>query len=460
MQPRCQALNSLPLDPPPAHLLSRPFCFAFPSPPSYPRWATRRVLLTLFCELLAVFALSPPCSARAWRAAPAAPVSAGEMHTPQRPGTPHPAAGSAVNPAAVFAQGQAALDRGDLAAAETAFRRVLVLDPNAGSAYANLGVVAMRRKQWDSALALLRKAEKLNPKMAGIRLNIALVQFHRGDYSAAIPALQSVVRDEPQSEQARYLLGLCQVLTEKFPEAVATLQPLYKARSSDVLYLYLFDIAAHGAGQKELDDEILEQMVRVASDTPEFHLLMGKARLNRQDMPQAIDELQKAAAGKDNLAYVHFELGMAYLMQGKTEEAEAEFRKDISVEPDLPDNYEQLGVLYLRVRQPEKARASFEEALKLDPKRAGPHMQLAQLAFDDHKDQNALREVDAALRLDPNARGARLLRGRILARLGRATEAQAEFAKAKQALAKGLEKDRESLANRQLVDPALKQPPQ
>ena len=44
--------------------------------------------------------------------------------------------------------------------------------PGAGAAYANLGVIAMRRKDWDHALALLRKAEKLAPKMAGIRLNI------------------------------------------------------------------------------------------------------------------------------------------------------------------------------------------------------------------------------------------------------------------------------------------------
>lgn len=396
------------------------------------------------------------------------------QQTATSPAAKHPgSAHSAEAPSTLFAEGQAALRRGDLAVAESAFRRVLALDPNAGSAYANLGVVAMRRKQWDSALALLRKAEKRNPKMAGIRLNIALVQFHRADYAAAIPSLKSVVRDEPQSQQPRYLLGLCQVLTEKFADAVTTLQPLYEARSSDILYLYVFDIAAHGAGQKDLDDRILQQMVAAAGDTPEFHLLMGKARLNHQDIPQAIDELQKAAAGKDDLAYVHFELGMAYLMQGKTDEAEAEFRKDIAIEPDLPDNYEQLGVLYLRVRQPERAKASFEEALKLDPKRAGPHMQLAQLAFDDQadkgrqnggrkddrKNQEALREVDAALRLDPHVRGGHLLRGRILASLGRTAEAQAEFAKARQALDAGLEKDRESLANQQVIDPALKQQP-
>jgi len=44
------------------------------------------------------------------------------------------------------------------------FRKVLAADPKAGAAYANLGVIAMRRKQWDEALKNLKKAERLSPK--------------------------------------------------------------------------------------------------------------------------------------------------------------------------------------------------------------------------------------------------------------------------------------------------------
>src|SRR6266853_4755556 len=80
-----------------------------------------------------------------------------------------------------FAKGQAALQAGELDAAEAAFRQVLVADPRAGSAYANLGVIAMRRKDWEHAIRLLRRAEALEPKMAGIRLNIGLVEYRRGN---------------------------------------------------------------------------------------------------------------------------------------------------------------------------------------------------------------------------------------------------------------------------------------
>jgi Tfp pilus assembly protein PilF len=57
--------------------------------------------------------------------------------------------------AAAFNRGQQALQANDLHTAEAAFHEVLSLDPQAGAAYANLGVIAMRRKQWDDALAML-----------------------------------------------------------------------------------------------------------------------------------------------------------------------------------------------------------------------------------------------------------------------------------------------------------------
>ena len=44
------------------------------------------------------------------------------------------------------------------------------MNPDVAGAYANLGVIHMRRKQWPQALGMLRKAEKLAPDVAGIRL--------------------------------------------------------------------------------------------------------------------------------------------------------------------------------------------------------------------------------------------------------------------------------------------------
>src|SRR5207248_724749 len=146
---------------------------------------------------------------------------------------------------------------------------------------------------------------------------------------------QTWVAKGPESEQARYLLGMCQVFTKHYDEGIKILQPLWSSRSSDVLYLYLMDIAAVESKKKELDEKILKQMIAVGGGTPEFHLILGKAYLKRDEVPQATAELERALEMNPRLPFIHLNLGIAYMRSADNEGAEAEFQKEIAVDPDL-----------------------------------------------------------------------------------------------------------------------------
>lgn len=374
---------------------------------------------------------------------------------------PNSAASSDANPAAWFEQGQTALKAGDLAAAEADFRRVLSIDPQSGAAYANLGVIAMRRKEWDHALTLLHEAEKLAPQMAGIRLNIGLVKFRRGDYAGAIAPLASVVRDQPDSAQARYLLGLCNVFTEHYADAVTALEPLWPQLSGDFNYLYVLGIAAHNAGNNELDEKALSRLIEVGGDAPEFHLILGKAYLNREEPDKAIGELEHAAASNTRLPFVHFSLGVAYMRKEDYVRAESEFKKDIAVEPDLPDNYEQLGLLYLQMGKDPEAEHSFREALHYNARQPASLLALGRLYQRQGKNRDALAALDAAEKLVPDNQNVHFIRGQVLLRLGRRDEAQTELATSKKLLDASLTKQREKNGYAPVPNPELKQgPPQ
>ena len=112
------------------------------------------------------------------------------------------------DPQKLFEAGEAALHAGKLDEAEREFRQVLSIDPDVAGAYANLGVIHMRRKQWPQALEMLHKAEKLAPDMVGIQLNIGLIYYRQKNFRAAIEPFESVVQRGP-TYQARYLLGFC-----------------------------------------------------------------------------------------------------------------------------------------------------------------------------------------------------------------------------------------------------------
>jgi Flp pilus assembly protein TadD len=84
---------------------------------------------------------------------------------------------------------------------------------------------------------------------------------------------------------------------------------------------------------------------------------------------------------------------------------------------------------------------------------------LAQLYFGEEKFALALREADAAVRLAPDNQSVHYLRGRILTRLGRQTEARTELAAAQRLMNQSLGKARANLGDGTIPNPELTREP-
>jgi tetratricopeptide (TPR) repeat protein len=331
------------------------------------------------------------------------------------------------DPEEIFREGQEALNHGQLDSAERDFRAVLMADPQAGAAYANLGVVYMRRKQWTKALEMLRKAEKHLPQVPGIRLNIGLVYYRQNEFLKAIPSFESAVRDQPDALQPRHLLGLCYFFVERWKDAANTLEPLWAQESGQLSYLYVLSIAAHRAGQKQLDEKATAQLVKAGENSPEFHLFMGKAHLNLEQYDMALADFQAAAQANPKLTFVHFNLGLTYLKKQDYEHARDEFLKDMAVEPDLALNYDELGDVYVLMEQDVAAEKNYREALRRDPQLVNSYLGLAKIYQRRGKYQQALSAIDAAGKLDPRRTDIHYVRGQVLIHMGRKDEGKKEL---------------------------------
>ena len=53
-------------------------------------------------------------------------------------------------------------------------------------------------------------------------------------------------------------------------------------------------ISAFYSGDKDLDQKATQRLIEVGGDSPQFHLLMGKALLGHSDDEKALAELKKA----------------------------------------------------------------------------------------------------------------------------------------------------------------------
>jgi tetratricopeptide (TPR) repeat protein len=331
------------------------------------------------------------------------------------------------DPAQLFQAGQEALKQNRLDEAERDFGRVIVEDPQVGGAYANLGVVYMRRKQWTKALEALRQAEHLMPQVAGIRLNIGLVYFRQNEFPKAMPLFESVVHDQPDSVQARHLLGLCYFFANRWADSVSALEPLWPQESQQLSYLYVLSIAAHRAGMKELDDKATAQLIRSGEGSAEFHLFMGKAHLNLEQYDLALADFQAAAQANPALTFVHFNLGLTYLKKQDYQHARDEFLKDVAVEPDLAFNYDELGDVYSLMQRDADAAKSYREALRRDPRLVNSYLGLAKIDQRAEKYQEALSAIDSAGKLDPARTDIHYLRGQILIHMGRKEDGRKEL---------------------------------
>ena len=331
------------------------------------------------------------------------------------------------DPAQLFKAGQQALQENRLNDAESDFRRVLAANPGVGGAYANLGVVYMRRRQWAKALETLRQAEHLMPQVAGIRLNIGLAYFRQNEFLKAIPPFESVVRDQPDAAQPRHLLGLCYFFAERWADAANMLEPLWAQESGQLSYLYVLSIAAHRAGQKEWDERATAQLIKAGEGSPEFHLFMGKAHLNLEQYDLALTDFQAAEKANPNLTFIHFNLGLTYLKKQDYEHARDEFLKDAAVEPELAFNYDELGDVYSLMQQYSDAEKAYRRALERDPRLLNSYVGLAKVYQHTQSYQKALDAIDSAARLDPVRTDIHYLRGQILLRLGRKEEGRKEL---------------------------------
>lgn len=353
--------------------------------------------------------------------------------SPGAPGNPRATANSAPRgtaPAQIFQRGQDALNQNHLDEAEHDFRQVLELDPQSGSAYANLGVVYMRRKQWAKALQSFEKAQKLMPNVAGVQLNIGLAYFRQNEFVKAIPPLEAAVRAQPDALQPRYLLGLCYFFDERWSDAAATLEPLWPQESGQFPYLYVLANAAHRAGRSDLDDRATGQLIHVSNRSPEYHLFVGKYYLNREQYDQALAEFADAAMANPSFPFVHFNLGFAHLKKQEYPQARDEFLKDVAIEPDMALNYQELGNTYWLMQDDENAEKSYRSAVERDPRLVDSHIGLAKIYQQQKKYAAALAEADAAVKVDPDRPDVHYLRGQALLRLGRKTDAQEELATA------------------------------
>src|SRR6476646_390389 len=105
------------------------------------------------------------------------------------------------------ALGLAYLETGQVAPAESAFKKVIALAPQDPAGYANLGVTYLRGSRFSDAEAQLKSARDMDPANADIGLSLAKLYAVSGRATEARTTLDALRRADPQNAHVVYALA-------------------------------------------------------------------------------------------------------------------------------------------------------------------------------------------------------------------------------------------------------------
>jgi tetratricopeptide (TPR) repeat protein len=120
---------------------------------------------------------------------------------------PDPSSPTYAEAVAAFYRGVAAAQSGESGVAAVAFQRVTELVPREPAGWANLGLIALQRREPEQAADRLEEARMLAPENSRIQLVSALVERERGRLDAATEHLRGAIELDPRSLHALYLLA-------------------------------------------------------------------------------------------------------------------------------------------------------------------------------------------------------------------------------------------------------------
>ena len=343
-------------------------------------------------------------------------------------------------------EGIQALQRGEDASAESIFRRVLAMDPRSAAAYCNLGVIYLRARRTEDAIAALENAQRLTPEDIGIDINLGIAFFRAEQFDAAIQHLSKVVA-QTENVDSRYLLGLSYFRLNRYAQTIDTLKPIERQEERNPFYFYAMLISQQRLDHTAQAERAFDQFQQSDPGSSFYHLLLGKIYLDGGKNVLAAHELKEAAKMNDSASYVHLLLGLAYRCQGMYQEAEREYHLEIQHNPTDPITYLNLGELYLEAGNPQNAIETFDEALKIHPDLPGALVGMGRAYFAQNQLPTAIDCLSRAAKTTPDNVQAHFFLSRALRRSGQEAESEREQKITQQLLASGRALSDESDSN-------------
>lgn len=307
-------------------------------------------------------------------------------------------------------------------------RQIISLDPGNLNANANLGVLLFFEKDYANAIPLMRTALQTKPDLWRIQALQGIAEKRTGDPLAAQKDLEQAfphLQDVKIQRQAGLELVELDASSGRFAAAASIAEKLEELSPQDPqIMLVAYEISS------QMMDQSLLNMLLVAPDSAEMHMIMG-GRLGRQgDHASSIAQYREAIRLNPNLPGVHFELAeqlRASPDPAMNAQAEAEYQAALKENPFDVKAWCRLGDSLAGRGAFKAAEDDYKKALALQPNDSDAQTGLAIALMSTDQMSQALPLLEDAVKNDPTNIVAHYRLSVLYRRGGRVADAQHEM---------------------------------
>jgi Tfp pilus assembly protein PilF len=361
--------------------------------------------------------------------------------------------------------GSVRLKLGELEKAEQHFRNALALKPDLASTHNNLGAVLVKQGRYSEALAAYLRAMQLQPDNPEILANYAGLLIQQDETVKARQYLEKALSIDPSHAGTYITLG---ILAERQNDAEAVTRNYQHALTLDPGNSTVHCNLGYRAFEQGMQSEAIEHLLQALESNPNSSKALaglGKAMLRQDDVKLAREYIEKALVLSPLDEHAHMAMALLHERQHHDDAAMAEWESAIELNPDICDGYVGKATLLDNLGRPDEARAQFStaeankaisanlyhawsaleeklhrlddaeklarKALEQDPDYPGLTIMQAKLARRRKDNADALSLLDqldaASIQNKQSLTNYQFERGDILDRLGRYTEAFADY---------------------------------
>jgi tetratricopeptide (TPR) repeat protein len=300
------------------------------------------------------------------------------------------------------------------------------------SAHNHIALLRADGRDFRAAAAEFAQAARWNPQLEDINFNWGLACYKAELYEQAIAPLESQLKASPNNLAAKQLLGMSYFMTDNYARAAELLTVVVATKKTDAGLYYTLAISLIKQGKQDEANQVIQQMIVAAGNSPQLHILLGQAYYEQGRTDKSLEELKAALAADNRTRLAHYYTGMIYVKLGKFDEAAGEFSNELALNPDDVQSRFHLAFALLAAQKIGEGIRLMREVTERKPDYGEAHYELGKALLQQGDVSGAVTSLERAARLKPTEFYVHYQLGRAYLAAGRRAEGEREVELSKQ----------------------------